>query len=183
MFTQTTPKTESIVITENINYEPENIYFSKQLSPKSPNEAFKDGQTVEVIQEISKVFRDENSTVDSCVSDSMKLLIESEEPENGQGHVLSSSPTTEGTLAMTANNHLAPSDDDVGILSHQTGISDKYSLNANMNIFNIQVELSCSCKTSLVNYTLEKIHIKVIYIAYKQAYLFLLFFSKGLQSL
>jgi len=125
MFTQTTPKTDSIVVTDNINDEPENTHFSIQLSPKSPTEVFKDGQTLEVIQEASKVFRDENSTVDSCISDSMKLLIKPKEQENGQGDLLSSSPTTEDTDVVTANNDPPPSDDDVEILTHQTGISDK----------------------------------------------------------
>lgn len=125
MFTQTTPKTDSIVVTDNINDEPENTHFSGQLNPKSPTEVFKDGQTLEVIQETSKVFRDENNTVDRCISDSMKLLIKPKEQENGQADLLSSSTTTEDTDVVTANNDPPPSDDDVEILTHETGISDK----------------------------------------------------------
>lgn len=55
----------------------------------------------------------------------MKLLIKPKEQENGQGDLLSSSPTTEDTDVVTANNDPPPSDDDVEILTHQTGISDK----------------------------------------------------------
>ena len=117
------------------------------MSPKSPNEVFKDGQTLEVNEETSKVFHDENSTVDSCISGSMKLLIKPKEPENGQGDSLSSSHTTEDTVAMTANKDLTQSVDDVDMFTHQTGISDNYSLHAYRNILNFQVEpLSCSCK-------------------------------------
>ena len=108
MFTQTTPKTDSIIVTENTNEEPDSKYSSRQLSPKSLNEVFKDGDTFD--------------TDDSCISDPMKLLMKAKKPENGQGDLLSSSPTREDTVAMTANNDLTPSDEDVDILTHQTGI-------------------------------------------------------------
>lgn len=116
MFTQTTPKPDSIIVTDNTNDEPDSKYFSRQLSPKSLNEVFKDGDTFD--------------TDGSCISDPMKLLMKAKEPENGQGDLLSSSPTREDTVAMTANNDLTPSDEDVDMLTHQTGIWDKYSLNA-----------------------------------------------------
>ena len=158
MLSQTKPKTDNIVVIDSTKDELEETNFTGQLSPKSPNEVFKDGQTLEVIQETSKIFRDENSTVDSYISDSMKLLTKPKESENGQGDLLSSLPTTEDTVAMTANNDFVPSDDDVDILTHQTGISDKCSLNIYMNISNFQEELCYSCKSSLVNYALEKSH-------------------------
>lgn len=108
MFTQTRPKTDSIIVTDNTNDEPDRKYFSGQLSPKSLNEVFKDGNTFD--------------TNDSCISYPMKLLTKAKEPENCQGDLLSSSPTREDTVAMTANNDLTPSDEDVDILTHQTGI-------------------------------------------------------------
>lgn len=129
MFTQTTPKQDSTFVIENRNDEPENAYFTGQLSPKTPKEVFKDGQAFEVIQETVTVLCDENSNDDSCISDSMKLLIKAKEPQNGQGDLLSSSATTEDTVTMTANNELTPSDDDVDLLTHQTGTSDIYSIN------------------------------------------------------
>lgn len=105
MFTQTTPKTDSIIVIGNTNDEPDNKYFSGQLSPKSLNEVFKDGHTD-----------------DNCISDPTKLLMKAKEPENSQGDLLSSSPTREDTVTMTANNDLTPSDEDVDLLTHQTGI-------------------------------------------------------------
>lgn len=105
MFTQTTPETGSIIVIGNINDEPDNRYFSGQLSPKSLNEVFKYGHTD-----------------DSCISDPMKLLMKAKELENSQGDVFSSSPTREDTVAMTPNNHLTQSDEDVDMLTHQTGI-------------------------------------------------------------
>lgn len=146
MFTQTTPEPDSIIVIDTTNDEPDNTYFTAPMSPKSPNEVFKDGQTLEVNEESSKVFDDENSTVDGCISGSMKLLIKPKEPENGQGDLLSSSHTTEDTAAMTANKDLTPSVDDVDMFTFQSGISDNYSLNAYRNILNFTVEpLSCSC--------------------------------------
>ena len=130
MFIETKPEPGSIIVIDTTNDEPDNTYFTLQMSPKSPNKAFKDGQTLEVIQETSKVSRDENSTVDSCISGSMKLLIERKEPENGQEDLLSSSPTTEDAVGVTANKDLTPSVDDVDIFTHQTGISEKCNLNA-----------------------------------------------------
>lgn len=89
---------------------------------------FEEGQTFEVIQETPKVLRDENNNGDSRISDSMKLLIKTKEPENGHGDLLNSSASTEDTVAMTANNDLTPSDDDVDMLTHQTGISNIYRI-------------------------------------------------------
>jgi len=103
MFTQTTPKTDSIIVTDD---EPDSKNFSRQLSPKSLNEVFKDVDTFD--------------TDDSCISDPMELLMKAKEPENGQGDLLSSSFTREDTVAMTANNDLTPSDEDVDMLTHQT---------------------------------------------------------------
>jgi len=103
MFTQTTPETGSIIVIGNTNDEPDNRYFSGQLSPKSLNEVFKDGHTD-----------------DSCISDPMKLLMKAKELENSQGDVFSSSPTREDTVAMTPNNDLTQSDEDVDMLTHQT---------------------------------------------------------------
>lgn len=128
MFTQTTPKTDSTLVIESRNNEPENAYFAGRLSPKTQNEVFKEGQTFEVIQDTVKVLRDENNNDSNCTSDSMKLLIKAKEPENGQGDLLSSSATTEDTVAMTANNEFALSDDDVDMLTHQTGISNIYRI-------------------------------------------------------
>lgn len=158
MFFQTTPKTDSIIVIDGTNDEPDNTYFTPQMNPRSPNEAFKDVQTLEVIQETSKVFYDENSTVDSCISGSMKLLIKPKEPENGQGDLLTSSPTTEDTIAMTANNDLTASVDDVDMFTHERGISDKCSLNAyRIDILHFLVDLlSCSCNNSVIYYALEK---------------------------
>ena len=147
MFTEATPEPDSIIVIDTTNDEPDNTYFTAPMSPKSPNEVFKDGQTLEVNEESSKVFDDETSTVDSCISGSMKLLIKPKEPENGQGDLLGSSHTTEDTVAMTANKDLTPSVDDVDMFTFQTGISDNYSLHAYRNILNFTVEpLSCSCK-------------------------------------
>ena len=112
---------------DTTNDEPDNSYFTVPVSPKSENEVFKDGQALEVTEETSKVFRDENSTVDSCMSDSMEF---SKESENNQGDLLSSPPTTDDTVAMTANDDLNPSVDDVDMFTQQTGISDKYSVHA-----------------------------------------------------
>lgn len=147
MFIQTTPKTDSIMVIDSTNDEPDNTYFTL---PMSPNEALKDGQTLEVIEETSKVFRDENSTVDSCISGPTKLLNKPKEPENGQKDLLSSSPTTEDAVATAAKKDLTPSVDDVDLFIHQTGISEKCSPNAYRNVLNFPVEpLSCSCTTLL----------------------------------
>lgn len=158
MYIETTPEPDSIIVVDTTNNEPDNTYFTPQMSPKSPNEAFKGVQTLEVIQEMaSKVVRDENSTVDSCISGSMKLLIKRKEAGNGQEDLLSSSPTTEDVVAMTAKKDLTPSVDDVDIFTHQTGISEKCSLNAYMNVLNFPVELlSCSCNNSVVYYASKK---------------------------
>ena len=85
MFSQTTPKPDSTFVIENRNDEPENAYCTGQLNPKTPKVVFKDGQGFEVIQETVTVLCDENNNDDSCISDSMKLLIKAKEPENGQG--------------------------------------------------------------------------------------------------
>lgn len=48
MFIQTTPKTDSIMVIDSTNDEPDNTYFTL---PMNPNEVLKDGQTLEVIEE------------------------------------------------------------------------------------------------------------------------------------
>lgn len=96
------------MVIDSTNDEPDNTYFTV---PMSPNEALTEGQTLEVIEETSKVFRDENSTVNSCISGPTKLLNKPKEPENGQKYLLSSSPTTGDAVATAAKKDLTPSVD------------------------------------------------------------------------
>ena len=98
MFPQATPKRDSTLIIGNRNDQPENAYFTGRLGSKTPNEVFKEGQNFEVIQETAKALHNEKS--------------DSIEPENPQDDLLSSSLTTEDTVA-------------VDMLTHQTGISNR----------------------------------------------------------
>ena len=102
VFPQTTPKRpDSTYTVENRKDEPENAHFTRSLGRRTPNEASKERQTFESIQEIPKAFHDENS--------------DSIEPENVQEDLLSSTTTTEFTVA-------------VKMVNHQTGIYNIYRI-------------------------------------------------------
>ena len=101
MFPQTTPKSpDSTYVVENRKDEPENGHFSRGLVHRTPNER----QTFESIQEIPEALHDENS---DCI-----------DPENVQEDLLSSTTTTEFTVA-------------VNMVNHQTGIYNTYRIYVN----------------------------------------------------